>query len=72
MASAVKDEDSPYLEACASVSNVNDPEMPALALRMWVIGLVLCMIGSGLSIFFNFCALSGLYSHSSRTLLENS
>ena len=31
---AVEDEDSPYLEACTSVLNVNDPEMPALSFRM--------------------------------------
>ena len=36
------------------MSNVDDPEMPALSFRMWVIGLVLCMIGSGLGVFFNF------------------
>ena len=52
---AVEEEDSPYPEVRASVTNVDDPEMPALALRMWVIGLVLCMIGSGLGVFFNFC-----------------
>ena len=53
-ASAVKDEDSPYLEVRASAWNVDDPEMPALSFRMCVIGLVLCMIGSSLNIFFNF------------------
>ena len=51
---AVEEEDSPYPEVRASVSNVDDPEMPALTFRMWVIGLVLCMIGSGLNVFFNF------------------
>ena len=44
-------EDSPYLEVHVSASNVDDPEMPALLFRMWVIGLVLCMIGSGLNVF---------------------
>lgn len=48
------EEDSPYPEVRASVSNVDDPEMPALTFRMWVIGLVLCMIGSALNVFFNF------------------
>ncbi|OCB90278.1 OPT oligopeptide transporter [Sanghuangporus baumii] len=51
---AVEEEDSPYPEVRASVSNVDDPEMPALTFRMWVIGLILCMIGSGMNVFFNF------------------
>jgi hypothetical protein len=42
---AVDEEDSPFPEVRASVSNVDDPEMPALTIRMWVIGLTLCMIG---------------------------
>ena len=41
---AMDDEDSPYPEVRASVSNVDDPEMPALTFRMWVIGLVLIMV----------------------------
>ena len=51
---AVEEEDSPYPEVRASVSNVDDPEMPALTFRMWVIGLVMCTIGSGMNVFFNF------------------
>ena len=51
---AVDEEDSPYPEVRASVSNVDDPEMPALTFRMWAIGLVLCMIGSAMNVFFNF------------------
>ena len=54
---AVEEEDLLYPEVCAPVSNIDNPEMPALALRMWVIRLVLCVIGLGLSIFFNFCQL---------------
>ena len=41
---AVNEEDSPFPEVRASVSNIDDPEMPVMTLRMWVIGLVLCMI----------------------------
>jgi len=41
---AVNEEDSPFPEVRASVSNVDDPEMPVMTLRMWVIGLILCMI----------------------------
>ena len=40
---AVEEEDSPFPEVRASVSNIDDPEMPAMTMRMWVIGLALCM-----------------------------
>ena len=43
---AIEDEDSPYPEVRASVSNVDDPEMPAMTFRMWFVGLILC-ISSG-------------------------
>jgi hypothetical protein len=36
------------------VSNIDDPEMPALTLRMWIVGLSLCVFASGLNTFFNF------------------
>ncbi|TDL23079.1 OPT oligopeptide transporter [Rickenella mellea] len=48
------EEDSPYPEVRSSVSNVDDPEMPALTLRMWIIGLTLCMASSAMNVFFNF------------------
>ncbi|KAI9568837.1 OPT oligopeptide transporter protein-domain-containing protein [Boletus coccyginus] len=51
---AVNEEDSPFPEVRASVSNIDDPEMPVMTLRMWVIGLVLCMIAGSLNTFFNF------------------
>ncbi|KAG6873549.1 hypothetical protein C0995_014419 [Termitomyces sp. Mi166 len=60
---AIDDEDSPFPEVRASVSNIDDPDMPALTLRMWLVGLILCMISrpqayhkdhSGLNVFFNF------------------
>ena len=38
-----EDEDSPYPEVRASVSNIDDTEMPAMTLRMWVIGLTLVL-----------------------------
>ena len=41
---AVTENDSPFPEVRASVSNIDVPEMPVLTFRMWVIGLVLCMI----------------------------
>jgi OPT family oligopeptide transporter len=39
------EEDSPYPEVRASVSNIDDPDMPALTIRMWIIGLFLSSLG---------------------------
>ena len=41
---AINEEESPFPEVRASVSNIDDPEMPVLTLRMWFIGLLLCTI----------------------------
>lgn len=41
-----EEDDSPFPEVRASVSNIDDPEMPAMTLRMWLIGLSLCLISS--------------------------
>lgn len=41
---AIEEEDSPFPEVRASVSNIDDPDMPALTMRMWFVGLILCMI----------------------------
>ena len=41
----LQEEDSPYPEVRASVSNIDDPDMPTLTARMWVIGISLCTIG---------------------------
>ncbi|KAF9075650.1 OPT oligopeptide transporter protein-domain-containing protein [Rhodocollybia butyracea] len=51
---SVSSEDSPFPEVRASVSNIDDPEMPAMTFRMWVVGLSLCMISAALNVFFNF------------------
>ncbi|KAF7346881.1 hypothetical protein MVEN_01440100 [Mycena venus] len=51
---AIEEEDSPFPEVRASVSNIDDPDMPALTIRMWFIGLFLCAISSSLNVFFNF------------------
>ncbi|KAG5636574.1 hypothetical protein H0H81_007582 [Sphagnurus paluster] len=51
---AIDDEDSPFPEVRASVSNIDDPDMPALTIRMWFVGLLLCMVSSALNVFFNF------------------
>jgi OPT family oligopeptide transporter len=49
-----EEEDSPYPEVRASVSNTDDPEMPTMTIRMWFCGLLLCMIAISLNTFFNF------------------
>ncbi|KAK0483128.1 OPT oligopeptide transporter protein-domain-containing protein [Armillaria luteobubalina] len=51
---AIEEEDSPYPEVRASVSNIDDPDMPALTFRMWFVGLFLCLISGALNVFFNF------------------
>lgn len=51
---AINEEDSPFPEVRASVSNIDDPEMPVMTLRMWIIGLLLCMVGGSMNVFFNF------------------
>jgi len=43
---SVEEEDSPYPEVRASVSNIDDPDMPAMTIRMWFVGLFLCMIST--------------------------
>ncbi|KAG8893254.1 hypothetical protein FRC00_010778, partial [Tulasnella sp. 408] len=37
-------DDSPYPEVRACVSNIDDPDTPALTVRMWLIGLTLCSL----------------------------
>ncbi|KAG9120714.1 hypothetical protein FRC07_003674 [Ceratobasidium sp. 392] len=49
-----EEEDSPYPEVRASVSNIDDVEMPTLTFRLWSIGMVLCMASAGANTFFNF------------------
>lgn len=51
---AIEEEDSPFPEVRASVSNIDDPDMPALTIRMWFVGLLSCLISSSLNVFFNF------------------
>jgi OPT family oligopeptide transporter len=51
---AIDEEDSPYPEVRASVSNIDDPDMPALTIRLWFIGLFLCLLSGGMNMFFNF------------------
>ncbi|KAI0073570.1 OPT superfamily oligopeptide transporter [Panus rudis PR-1116 ss-1] len=51
---AIEEEDSPYPEVRAAVSSIDDPEMPVLTFRMWVIGLFLTLTTSAANVFFNF------------------
>lgn len=51
---AIDEEDSPFPEVRASVSNIDDPDMPALTIRMWVVGLLLCVVSGCFNVFFNF------------------
>lgn len=48
------EEDSPYEEVRASVSNTDDPDMPVLTFRMWVIGILLTVGSAAANTFFNF------------------
>ncbi|WWC88117.1 OPT family small oligopeptide transporter [Kwoniella dendrophila CBS 6074] len=48
------EEDSPYPEVRASVSNIDDPDMPALTLRAWFLGILFVILGSGINTFFVF------------------
>ncbi|EPS99084.1 OPT oligopeptide transporter [Fomitopsis schrenkii] len=47
-----EEEDSPFPEVRASVSNIDDPEMPVLTLRLWILGLGLIFVASAANIFF--------------------
>ncbi|GHJ88098.1 hypothetical protein NliqN6_4500 [Naganishia liquefaciens] len=48
------EEDSPYEEVRASVSNIDDPEMPALTWRVWALGLTLSIAATALDTIFQF------------------
>ncbi|KAI6022279.1 OPT oligopeptide transporter protein-domain-containing protein [Pisolithus microcarpus] len=45
------DYDSPYPEVRAAVANTDDPSIPAMTLRTWVLGLAWAVITSGLNQF---------------------
>ena len=54
MDAAEEVEDSPYAEVRASVSNIDDPEMPTVTFRMWFLSLTLVCISVSLNIVFYF------------------
>ncbi|KAG8986789.1 hypothetical protein FRB90_003775 [Tulasnella sp. 427] len=45
------DEDSPYPEVRASVSNTDDPDMPCLTFRVWTLGILLNLMMSGANMY---------------------
>ncbi|VDB93475.1 unnamed protein product [Peniophora sp. CBMAI 1063] len=47
-------DDSPYPEVRAAVSNVDDPNMPASTIRAWIIGFFVTVIVSGYNSFIQF------------------
>ena len=47
-----EEEDSPYPEVRASVSNIDDPEMPCLTFRSWFVGIVFCTACGMANTFF--------------------
>ena len=51
---AEEEEDSPYAEVRASVSNIDDPEMPTMTFRVWFLGLTLVFISASINTFFSF------------------
>jgi hypothetical protein len=53
-------EDSPYPEVQASVLNIDDPDMPALTIRVWIIGLFFSLAGGYVSSFLLSCFPSSL------------
>jgi len=48
------EDDSPYPEVRCSVSNTDDPDMPASTLRAWTIGLLLAVVIPGVNQFYFF------------------
>ena len=48
------EEDSPYPEVRSAVANTDDPSIPAMTLRVWVIGVIWAIIIPGMNQFFFF------------------
>ncbi|KAI9839138.1 MAG: hypothetical protein M1819_003131 [Sarea resinae] len=49
----VESDHSPYPAVRAVVPEVDDPQMPVSTLRMWIIGIIFTMIGTGVNQFFS-------------------
>ncbi|EFW99104.1 small oligopeptide transporter [Grosmannia clavigera kw1407] len=52
MEQVIVEDNSPYAEVRASVRNY-DVDLPANTIRAWVIGMVLCTVGSGVNMLFS-------------------
>jgi hypothetical protein len=48
------DEDSPFPEVRASVSNIDDPDMPCLTFRTWFLGFFFAIVVTAINVFFYF------------------
>ncbi|ODO11857.1 OPT family small oligopeptide transporter [Cryptococcus amylolentus CBS 6273] len=48
------EEDSPYPEVRASVSNIDDPDMPAMTFRAWFLGILFTILASACNTYFHF------------------
>ena len=48
------EEDSPFPEVRASVSNTDDPDIPTLTFRVWLVGGLFCALAAAINTVFNF------------------
>ncbi|KAF6806644.1 small oligopeptide opt family [Colletotrichum sojae] len=49
----IDSDNSPYPEVRANVPNTDDPSMPVNTLRMWFLGVLFTVVGSGINQFFS-------------------
>ncbi|KAB8070934.1 OPT oligopeptide transporter protein-domain-containing protein [Aspergillus leporis] len=49
----IDSDNSPYLEVRANVPNTDDPTLPINTFRMWFLGIVFTLIGTGVNQFFS-------------------
>jgi OPT family small oligopeptide transporter len=49
----IESENSPFPEVRANVPNTDDPSLPVNTFRMWLLGIVFTMVGSGVNQFFS-------------------
>lgn len=49
----IDSDNSPFPEVRANVPNTDDPSMPVNTLRMWLVGIIFTMVGTGINQFFS-------------------
>ncbi|KAJ5587102.1 small oligopeptide transporter OPT family [Penicillium hispanicum] len=49
----IDSDNSPYLEVRANVPNTDDPSLPVNTLRMWFLGVIFTLVGTGVNQFFS-------------------